>query len=195
MLGKLGLPPKTVDRCRSLAREVAAGVRDETDRFTTAATEGAVARLLGVDGVVLSIGTAAGGSTERIVARALAAAELVRLPAVSSGARQRNVAGALTDAALDAIAPAAGETLVVEDFASVFLSAGVLDRLRAQGVALAARRPSRLLAVTTNPTAPGETGLRAEELFEATAKAFPGILVVDLVAGLKKGDKFIFGRE
>src|SRR6187397_2807661 len=51
MSGKLGLPPKTVDRCRSLAREVAAGVREETDRFTTVATERAVARLLGVDGV------------------------------------------------------------------------------------------------------------------------------------------------
>ena len=51
MLGKLGLPPETVDRCRSLAREVAGGVRAETDRFTTVATERAVARLLGVDGV------------------------------------------------------------------------------------------------------------------------------------------------
>jgi hypothetical protein len=145
------------------------------------------------DGVVLSIGPSAGGTTERVVARALAAAALVRLPAASSGARQRNVVGALTDAALDAIAPAEGETLVVEDFASVFLSAGALDRLRTDGVALAARRPSRLLAVTTNPTA--GAGLRADELFEATAKAFPGVLVVDLVAGLENGDRFIFGRE
>jgi beta-lysine 5,6-aminomutase alpha subunit len=51
MLSKLRLPPETVDRCRSLAREVADGVRRETDRFTTVATERAVARLLGVDGV------------------------------------------------------------------------------------------------------------------------------------------------
>jgi len=147
------------------------------------------------DGVVLSIGMAAGGTIERVVAQALAAADLVRLPAASSGAGQRNVVGALTDTALDAIAPAEGETLVVDDFASVFLSEGALDRLRAGGVALAARRPSRLLAVTTNPTAPGRPALRAEELFEATATAFPGVLVVDLVAGLENGDRFIFGPE
>ncbi len=139
------------------------------------------------DGVVLSIGAAAGRTTERVVARALAAADLVRLPAPDSGAREFTFSGALTDAALDAIAPAERETLVVDDFASVFLSAGALDRLRAKGIALAARRPSRLLAVTTNPadpTLPGEQGLRAEELFEETTRAFPGILVVDLVAGL-----------
>ena len=94
---------------------------------------------------------------------------------------------ALTDGALDAIAPVEGETLVVEDFASVFLSAAALERLRKDGVALAARRPSRLLAVTTNPTdpsVPGAPGLRAEELFEATVKAFPAVVVVDLVANL-----------
>jgi hypothetical protein len=144
------------------------------------------------DGVVLSIGSAAGGTAARVVARALAAAELVRLPAPASGARERTVPGALTDAALDAIAPAAGETLVVEDFASVFLSAGVLEHLRTEGVGLAARRPSRLLAVTTNPTdpsLPGAPGVRADELFEAAAKAFPGVLVVDLVADLIAGEK------
>jgi hypothetical protein len=141
------------------------------------------------DGVVLSIGAAAGGTIERVLARALAAADLVRLPSPDSGARERTVPGALTDAALDAIAPAAGETLVVEDFASVFLSAGALDRLRRDGVALAARRPSRLLAVTTNPTAPGAVPLRAEELFEATAAAFPGVLVADPVADLVAGAK------
>jgi hypothetical protein len=142
------------------------------------------------DGVVLSIGAAAGRSIERVVARALAAADLVRLPAARSGARERLVDGALTDAALDAIAPAPGETLVVDDFASVFLSAGALDRLRRDGIVLAARRPSRLLAVTTNPTnpanpvAPGGPLLRGDELFEAAVSAFPGVLVVDLVAGL-----------
>ena len=141
------------------------------------------------DGVVLSIGAAAGGTVERVLARALAAADLVRLPAPDPGARERTVPGALTDAALDAIAPEAGETLVVDDFASVFLSAGVLDRLRRDGVALAARRPSHLLAVTTNPTAPGAVPLRAEELFEATAAAFPGVLAVDLVADRIAGAK------
>ncbi|HEY6066018.1 MAG TPA: hypothetical protein VIY96_07660 [Thermoanaerobaculia bacterium] len=136
------------------------------------------------DGVVLSIGAAAGTTTGRVVARALAAADLVRLAPPAPGARERTVPGALTDAALDEIDPVEGQTLVVDDFASVFLSAGAVDRLRRDGVALAARRPSRLLAVTTNPTLPGGAGLHAVELFEATARAFPGVLVVDLVAGL-----------
>ncbi|HEY6066017.1 MAG TPA: lysine 5,6-aminomutase subunit alpha [Thermoanaerobaculia bacterium] len=48
---KLRLPPETVDRCRRFARDVADGVRAETGRFTTVATERAVTRLLGVDGV------------------------------------------------------------------------------------------------------------------------------------------------
>lgn len=184
---------------RAVAVEVVGPSTAEELARTSAALESAGARIVLLDGafgrrafagarvadgVVLSIGAAAGGTTGRVVARALAAAELVRLPAPASGTRERTVAGALTDAALDAIAPGQGETLVVDDFASVFLSATALDRLRKDGVALAARRPSRLLAVTTNPTAPGGAILRADELFEAAAKAFPGILVVDLVAGL-----------
>jgi hypothetical protein len=136
------------------------------------------------DSVVLSIGAAAGGTTTLVVARAVAAADLVRLPAPDSGVRVREVAGALTDEALEALAPVNGETLVVDDFASVFLSSAKLFRLRRDGIALAVRRPSRLLAVTTNPTAPGSISLRAPELFEATANAFPGVLIVDLVAGL-----------
>ena len=132
------------------------------------------------DGVVLSMGAAAGASTRKVVVRALAAADLVRLPAPSSGAREVHVPGALTDASLDSIRPSPGETLVVDDFASVFLSTEALGRLREQDVSLAVRRPSRLLAVTTNPT----PGLQARELFAATVAVFPGVPVVDLVAGL-----------
>jgi beta-lysine 5,6-aminomutase alpha subunit len=51
MASKLGLPPEQIERCRRLAREVADGVRAETERYTTAATERTVLRLLGVDGV------------------------------------------------------------------------------------------------------------------------------------------------
>ena len=51
MAGKLGLSSEQIARCRSLAREVAQGVRRETERYTTVATERTVLRLLGVDGV------------------------------------------------------------------------------------------------------------------------------------------------
>ncbi len=51
MTPKLGLSAAQIARCRDLAREVAAGVRRETERFTTVSTERTVLRLLGVDGV------------------------------------------------------------------------------------------------------------------------------------------------
>jgi beta-lysine 5,6-aminomutase alpha subunit len=51
MPAKLGLSTEQIDRCRSLARQVAEGVRRETGQYTTVATERTVLRLLGVDGV------------------------------------------------------------------------------------------------------------------------------------------------
>jgi beta-lysine 5,6-aminomutase alpha subunit len=51
MSPKLGLPEDSIAHCRILAREVANGVRRETEPFTTVSTERAVLRLLGVDGV------------------------------------------------------------------------------------------------------------------------------------------------
>ena len=51
MLPKLGLSEDSVRRCRSLARDVADGVRRETELFTTVSTERSVLRLLGVEGV------------------------------------------------------------------------------------------------------------------------------------------------
>jgi beta-lysine 5,6-aminomutase alpha subunit len=51
MIPKLGLSPDQIERCRRLARQVADGVREETGRYTTVATERTVLRLLGLDGV------------------------------------------------------------------------------------------------------------------------------------------------
>ena len=51
MPAKLGLSAEQIERCRGFAREVAAGVRRETEQFTTVSTERTVLRLLGVDGV------------------------------------------------------------------------------------------------------------------------------------------------
>jgi beta-lysine 5,6-aminomutase alpha subunit len=51
MLPKLGLSEDSVRRCRSLARDVADGVRRETELYTTVSTERSVLRLLGVEGV------------------------------------------------------------------------------------------------------------------------------------------------
>ena len=51
MASKLGLSTETIADCRRLARQVADGVRRETERYTTVSTERTVLRLLGVDGV------------------------------------------------------------------------------------------------------------------------------------------------
>ncbi len=51
MASKLGLSANTIESCRRLARQVADGVRRETDQYTTVSTERTVLRLLGVDGV------------------------------------------------------------------------------------------------------------------------------------------------
>ena len=51
MTPKLDLPAERIERCRSLARQVAEGVRRETEPFTTVSTERTVLRLFGVDGV------------------------------------------------------------------------------------------------------------------------------------------------
>jgi len=51
MASKLGLSPEQIERCRRLARDVADGVRRETEQYTTVSTERTVLRLLGVDGV------------------------------------------------------------------------------------------------------------------------------------------------
>jgi beta-lysine 5,6-aminomutase alpha subunit len=51
MAPKLGLPAERIARCRHYARQVADGVRKETEPFTTVSTERTVLRLLGVDGV------------------------------------------------------------------------------------------------------------------------------------------------
>jgi hypothetical protein len=139
------------------------------------------------DGVVLAIGAAADASVERVLERARAAAELVRLPAPRAGARRRDISGALTESALADSAVAAGETLVVEDFASVFLPPEARRRLQESGIALAARRPSRLLAVTTNPASPRALPLAAEALFAAVAEAFSDVLVADVKADLVAG--------
>jgi beta-lysine 5,6-aminomutase alpha subunit len=51
MPGKLGLSSEQIERCRAHARQVAQGVRRETEPYTTVSTERTVLRLLGVDGV------------------------------------------------------------------------------------------------------------------------------------------------
>jgi hypothetical protein len=139
------------------------------------------------DGVVLSAGMAVASSLEGVGAAARAAAELVRLPRLESdaGAPLRDREGALTDGALDAEPPAAGEIVRVEDFTSLFLT---MDRRRAlaeSGVRLAVRRPARLLAATSNPTAPARPPLPAARVFEVLRGALTPTPVFDLVADLE----------
>lgn len=137
------------------------------------------------DGIVLSVGLAAGASFEAALGAAGAAVELIRLELPPPGAAAREVEGALTGELLLESPAAAGQTLVAEDFASIFLSPEQRRRLRADGVGLAVRQRARLLALTSNPTAPARPPAPARKFLEALAREFPAVPVFDLVADLQ----------
>jgi hypothetical protein len=139
------------------------------------------------DGIVLSVGMAAGVSLDSVVAAARGAIELIRLGGPTPGAPQRTVEGALNGARLRDAPPRSGEALVAEDFTCIFLSPDERRRLAEHGATLAVRRPARLLAVTVNPTAPGRPPLPAGSFFEAIHRTIPGVPVFDLVADLQSG--------
>jgi hypothetical protein len=140
------------------------------------------------DGIVLSAGLAAGGSITAAVEAARLASELICLGSPAVGRPVRDVAGAVTDELLADGPPAEnGSVLAAEDFASIFLSPGIRKLLGELGVALAVRRPARLLAVTANPAAPGGRAVEAGKFLEALSAALPGIPVFDVVAGLCAG--------
>ena len=138
------------------------------------------------DGVVLAVGMSAGGSLEAVLARAKHAAELVSLGTAPPGRAVRRFEGALTDESLREKPAAPGEVLVARDFASIFLSEAARRALDDRGGALAVERPSRLVAATSNPSAPGRPPLPARELFEALCAALPDAAVYDLEADLSR---------
>jgi len=137
------------------------------------------------DGVVLSVGMSVASTLEGVRSAAAAAAELVRLRLPGEDARARDRAGALTDDSLRAEPPVPGETLVVEDFTCVFLSAAARQSLADRGARLAVRRPARLLAATSNPTAPARPPLPARRVFDEISTALGPTPVFDLVADLE----------
>ena len=137
------------------------------------------------DGIVLSVGMSAGDSLPSVLAAARSAAELIGLGRPAPRARFRELPGAITELSLRESPPARGDTLVAEDFTAYFLSPGFRRRLAEDGVALAVRRPARLLAVTVNPTAPARPPLPARKFLEAVAREIPGPPIFDLVADLR----------
>jgi hypothetical protein len=135
------------------------------------------------DGVVLSVGPAAEQEGRgSFLEQARLAVETLQLACPEPGRPIRPFAGALTETSLAEVAPQGGETLLVDDFASIFLSAGTRSDLARAGTSIAVRRPARLLAVTVNPTAPGRAALPARNTFDALADALPQATLVDLVA-------------
>ena len=136
------------------------------------------------DGVVLAVGLAAGADFAGALSAARAAVELIRLQGPPDRAEARAVDGALTDLVLRDVAPRRGETLVADDFASVFLSPEERRHLRDAGVGLAVRRCARLLAITVNPTAPARPPADPDRFFESVRAEFPDVPVFDLVADL-----------
>jgi hypothetical protein len=138
------------------------------------------------DGVVLAVGMSAGRTLDIVLERARLAAELVRLGPPPAGAPCRVFQGALTDEILHEASVRPGETAVAHDFASIFLSPEERRRLSEIGVAIAVERPTRLIAVTANPSAPGRTALPAADFFEALSGALPDVPLFDLQADLAR---------
>jgi hypothetical protein len=137
------------------------------------------------DGIVLSVGMSAGETLPAVLSAAVSAVELIRLRRPEEEATRRHLAGAVTAAALRGTAFSPGEALVAEDFTAIFLSPADRRELAERGVRLAVRRPARLLAVTTNPTAPARPPLPAERFFEAVAREISGVPIFDLCADLR----------
>jgi len=136
------------------------------------------------DAIVLSVGMAAGESLEAVLNATRAAVELILLPEAQAGARTRDVDGALTEVWLAENPPEPGDTLVAEDFTAIFLPPPRRRALKERGVGLAVRRRARLLALTSNPTAPARAPLPAARVFEALRREFPEIPVFDLASDL-----------
>jgi hypothetical protein len=139
------------------------------------------------DGIVLAVGMSAGRTIENVLERARFAVDLIQLPRASAG-RRRTIDGALTDELLHELLPEPGETLVAQDFASIFLSASEVRGLRERGIGLAVERPARLIAVTANPSAPGRPALPGPAFFEALTSVLPGLAVFDLQANLSSAE-------
>lgn len=137
------------------------------------------------DGIVLSVGMAAGESLDSVIAATRGALELIRLRRPHPDANLRVCDGALTDAVLRERPPQPGETLVARDFTAIFLSPVERRALAQRGVALAVRDPARLLALTANPTAPARPPLPAERFFQAVAAEAGATPVYDLLADLR----------
>jgi hypothetical protein len=131
------------------------------------------------------VGMAAGATIEAVLAATRGALELLRLNAPREDAAIVPREGAVTGVSLEERPPSPGETLVAEDFTSIFLTPEERRALRDRGVSLAVRRPARLLAVTANPTAPARPPLPAERFFEALVREAAGTPVYDLVADLE----------
>jgi hypothetical protein len=137
------------------------------------------------DGIVLSVGMSAGETLPAVLAAAAAAVDLIRLRRPAEGAPGHSVEGAVTAASLRDVRLLPGESLVAEDFTAIFLSPAERRELAERGVGLAVRRPARLLAVTTNPTAPARPPLPPERFFEAVAREISGVPIFDLEADLR----------
>jgi len=138
------------------------------------------------DGVVLAVGMAAGRTLEHVLERARAAVQLISLERPPEGRPHRIFDGALTDEILHERPPRPGETLVASDFASIFLSTDERRRLASMDVTLAVERPTRLLALTANPSSPGGGKLPPGEFLEALAACLPDVPAFDLEADLSR---------
>ncbi len=180
MTPKLGLPPEKVEHCRHLAREVAEGVRRETEPFTTVSTERTVLRLLGVDGVDEHDFPI----PNRVVEALEAAGKLARGVAVWMGSALARGAKDVAEAARQLSNPAAAKAVTEHprwhEALSPFVEAG-LARIRANRVErerrLASHSPDELPLLYAIVA----TGNIYEDIVQAQAAARAGAQCIAVI--------------
>jgi hypothetical protein len=94
------------------------------------------------------------------------------------------VPGALADGLVQAVLDTRRELdIIVPAGTHVLASRELMDRLLARDQKLYALNPLKAVALTVNPTSPDGTQVPAAELLRAFENAFPGLPVVDVLAG------------
>lgn len=97
------------------------------------------------------------------------------------------ISGALTDEYLRAMLrlfPSASPTLVVRDFARLFVSTAWWDRAQQEGISVAALQTATLIGITVNPWSQSHR-FPSRMLRGRLADAFADYCVVDIIADLK----------
>jgi len=177
--------PVTVDELTAAAERMQASGCDRI-LVDGAVNRRAFARPGVVEGAVVSTGAALAGDLDRLVSKTVDAVAPLLLPRFTEGddTHTYEIFFPFTDEVAETLIDGDFEGVVlVTDPAAVFLEPRTLARLSSAGIRIAVRDRVPILAITVNPYAPNGPGGDAEALLARLGEAFPGIPVLDVMAG------------